>query len=354
MTVETHKGILQEREGTRISRSDCHIALVPSLGLGDSLIYLVVANNLARAGYRVTMLSNHLAHFADWLPNFAVLPFPKPEETQSLAEGYDLVLSDCGGIVVGIDQEPLQLAKQYVFVGTLRVNPVCIQDHSARVEQRCGPEKAALMSALSRCAGPMRVVDDPCVTMVEQAVAFCRGKLAIEQASCDPGFSIPADFVARRYSQRVMLHPTSYNRKKNWPVQKYLRLAHRLKRQGYDPQFVLSPKERAEWSEHLGDAFLIPQFANVRELAAHLYESGYIIGNDSGVGHLAAALGVPVLTVYRKRRDGFCWRPGWGQNSVVRPRISLGAVKNAWMYFLSVGRVERAFERLVAKSEVRV
>ena len=52
MTVETHKGILQEREGTRISRSDCHIALVPSLGLGYSLIYLVVANNLARAGYR--------------------------------------------------------------------------------------------------------------------------------------------------------------------------------------------------------------------------------------------------------------------------------------------------------------
>ncbi|WP_192980422.1 glycosyltransferase family 9 protein [Pseudomonas sp. EggHat1] len=69
-----------------------------------------------------------------------------------------------------------------------------------------------------------------------------------------------------------------------------MRLAHRLKGQGYDPQFVLSPKERAEWSEHQGDAFLIPNFSNVRELAAYLYESGYIIGSDSGVGHLAAAL----------------------------------------------------------------
>lgn len=39
-----------------------------------------------------------------------------------------------------------------------------------------------------------------------------------------------------------------------------------------------------------GDAFLIPHFSNVRELAAYLYESGYIIGSDSGVGHLAAAL----------------------------------------------------------------
>lgn len=354
MTVDVHKGTLQAREGTQVSHSDCRIALVPSLGLGDSLIYLVVANNLARAGYHVTMLSNHLAHFAEWLPNFAVLPFPPPEETQSLAEDYDLVLSDCGGIVVGLDQDMAQLAKQYVFVGTLRVAPAMIHDHSARVLLRCGAEKAALLQALSRCSGPLRVIDDPCVTMVEQAVAFCRSKLGLENASCDPGFVIPGDHAARRHPQRVMLHPTSYNRKKNWPARKYLRLAHRLKRQGYDPQFVLSPKERAEWSEHLGDAFPIPHFANARELAAYLYESGYIIGNDSGVGHLAAALGVPVLTVYRKRRDGFCWRPGWGKNAVVRPYISLGAVKNAWMYFLSVGQVERAFERLVATSEVNV
>ncbi|PZQ39214.1 MAG: hypothetical protein DI559_09145 [Ectopseudomonas oleovorans] len=35
---------------------------------------------------------------------------------------------------------------------------------------------------------------------------------------------------------------------------------------------------------------MIPHFSNVRELAAYLYESGYIIGSDSGVGHLAAAL----------------------------------------------------------------
>ncbi|TRO44483.1 hypothetical protein EQ831_04055 [Pseudomonas sp. ALS1279] len=99
---------------------------------------------------------------------------------------------------------------------------------------------------------------------------------------------------------------------------------------------------------------MIPHFSNVRELAAYLYESGYIIGSDSGVGLLAAALGVPALTVYRKRRDGFCWRPGWGHNAVVRPSVSIGAMRDAWIYSLSVGRVERAFERLVAKNEVSV
>ncbi|VXB08792.1 hypothetical protein PSEUDO8O_120272 [Pseudomonas sp. 8O] len=63
---------------------------------------------------------------------------------------------------------------------------------------------------------------------------------------------------------------------------------------------------------------------------------------------------MPVLTVYRKRRDGFCWRPGWGHNAVVGPSVSIGAMRDAWIYSLSVGRVERAFERLVAKNEVSV
>ena len=76
-----------------------------------------------------------------------------------------------------------------------------------------------------------------------------------------------------------------------------------------------------------------------------------MIGNDSGVGHLASALGVPVLTLFRKRRDGFCWRPGWGRNVVVRPVVSVGAFRNSWKRFLSVQRVKRAFDQLVRQHQ---
>lgn len=354
MTVEVHKRILQASAGAQIGRIDCHIALVPSMGLGDSLIYLIVASNLACAGYRVTVLSNHLAHLADWLPNIEVLPFPAAEHTARLSEDYDLVLADCGSIITRIEQDPISLARRFVFVGTLRVNPDYIHDHGDCLVQRVGVSKAEHMRALAACAGSLRVIDDDRITMVEQAVLFCRSRLRIQDASSDPGFIIPSTFIARRNVRRVMLHPTSYNRKKNWPAKKYLSLARRLRQQGFDPQFVLSPKERGEWAPVLGTEFFIPQFANSRELAAYLYESGYVIGNDSGVGHLASALGVPVLTIYRKRRDGFCWRPGWGANEVVRPSISLGAIKTAWMVFLSVGRVERAFQRLIARREAVV
>lgn len=351
MNVGANAGVARDSEGGAIGRPDCHIGVVPSMGLGDSLIYLVVANNLARAGYRVTMLSNHLAHLADWLPNIDILPFPSPEQMHGIEEAYDLVLSDCGGIIANLRKPPAWLAQRFVFVGTLRVDPQYVQDHGERLVARLGPDKAGLMRALAACAGPIRTLDDDSVTMVKQAVAFCRTRLALPDASAEVGFALPATLVARRHGRRVMLHPTSYNAKKNWPYEKYLRLARRLRGQGFEPQFVLSPKERAVWVSRFEPEFAVPQFANARELAAHLYESGYVIGNDSGVGHLASALGVPVLTLYRKRRDGFCWRPGWGDNEVVRPIISLGAIKHAWMVFLGVSRAERAFKRLVARCE---
>lgn len=354
MTVGANEGTLRAIATAVASRSDCHVAVVPSLGLGDSLIYLIVANNLARAGYSVTLLSNHLVHFAQWLPNIRVLPFPQPEQTQALADAYDLVLSDCGGIVTSLQQDPGCLAQRFVFVGTLRVHPDYLQDHSERLLACLGHDKARLMRELASCAGPIRTIDDDSLTMVEQAVAFCRGKLAIQNASAAVGFVVPPTLVARRHRRRVMLHPVSYNVKKNWPYEKYLRLARRLRQQGFDPQFVLSPKERDEWAPRFEAEFAVPQFANAQELAAYLYESGYVIGNDSGVGHLASALGVPVLTIYRKRRDGFCWRPGWGRNKVVRPYISMGAIKHAWMVFLSVSRVERAFKKFVARHEVAI
>lgn len=324
-------------------RNSCRIAVVPSMGLGDSLIYLVIANNLARAGYRVTMLSNHLAHFAPWLPDLEMLPFPEVEDTLGIADAYDLVMSDCGSIVTSAASDKARLAERFVFVGTLRVDTAYVHDHLPRLKQRVGADKASVMSRIATCAGPMRVLNDDSVSMVDQAVAFCQLKLGLGNASADPGFVMPHTLIPRRHPFRVMLHPTSYNEKKNWPHQKYLNLARRLRLNGYDPQFVISPKEFALWAPRLGEEFPIPRFANACELAAYLYESGYVVGNDSGVGHLASALGVPVLTLFRKRRDGFCWRPGWGRNVVVRPVISVGAFRNSWKRFLSVGRVEKAF-----------
>lgn len=329
--------------------ADCRIALVPSMGLGDGCIYLVLAANLARAGYQVTVLSNHFGALDEWLPLFEARPLPTPAETFAVLDAFDLVISDMGSMLTRHTEAAETLARRYVFVGTLKVDSRFVREPAAETLARLPAGKARLLAPLAAAAGPLRCIPDDSVSMVEQAVSFCRKRLGLAEASSDIGLQMASTLKHRRHANRVMLHPLSYNVKKNWPARKYLALARRLRAEGYEPQFVLSPKERCDHLEVFASEFEVPEFPDAKALAAYLYESGYVIGNDSGVGHLASALGVPVLTLYRKRRDGFCWRPGWGAGKVVRPVFSLNFMREKWAMFMSVNRVVRGFQVLSQK-----
>jgi len=321
------------------------------MGLGDGCIYLVLAANLARAGYQVTLFSNHLGALNDWFPLFDAQPLPAPENTFHALEDFDLVISDLGSMATRHGEAADTLARRYAFFGTLKVDPRFIEQPAVDALGQLSPDKASLLAPLAAAAGPLRCLSDDRITMVEQAVAFCRLRLGLVDAHDGVGLQVPATFKYRRYPLRVMLHPLSYNEKKNWPAHKYLVLARQLRDAGYHPQFVLSPKERRDHLEAFGSEFEIPEFSDAQALAAHLYESGYVIGNDSGVGHLASVLGIPVLTIYRKRRDGFCWRPGWGVGHVVRPVVSLGVLRDQWWRFVAVRHVLRGFHVLCERSE---
>ena len=70
------------------------------------------------------------------------------------------------------------------------------------------------------------------------------------------------------------------------------------------------------------------------------YESGAVIANDSGNGHLASFLGVPVVTIYRKRNPKFHWRPDWASATVVCPRLTLPGFRgDIWKPFVGVSDV---------------
>lgn len=84
----------------------------------------------------------------------------------------------------------------------------------------------------------------------------------------------------------VVIHPFSGSLRKNWPLELYRELAARL---SCPVQWTAGPEEE------LDEAI---RFANLQELADWIAGSHLYIGNDSGITHLAAAAGVPVLALF--------------------------------------------------------
>ncbi len=143
--------------------------------------------------------------------------------------------------------------------------------------------------------------------------------------------AIPRIECPRAAGEYVVIHPFSGSEKKNWPLERYRELACRLNcREGTDysvPDLKLSSfggipgVDRAVcpllWcagpEERLEDAM---RFENLYDLAGWLAGARLYIGNDSGITHLAAAVGTPVVALFGPT-DPAIWGPRGNRVSIV-------------------------------------
>lgn len=86
----------------------------------------------------------------------------------------------------------------------------------------------------------------------------------------------------------AVIHPFSGSPRKNWPIEKFRDVARRL-------QSLLPVRWCAGPSEPLEEAVRVE---DLYELACWLAGARLYIGNDSGITHLAAAAGAPVVAVF--------------------------------------------------------
>ncbi len=107
---------------------------------------------------------------------------------------------------------------------------------------------------------------------------------------------IPCSAVRGNFA---VIHPFSGSPRKNWPLKRFRMLARGLERRmpvrwctGVDDP----PVEGAE------------RFDDLYELACWLAQASLYIGNDSGITHLAAAVGTPVLAIFGPT-DPAVWAP---------------------------------------------
>jgi hypothetical protein len=127
----------------------------------------------------------------------------------------------------------------------------------------------------------------------------------------------------------VVIHPFSGSARKNWPLERFQELASRLP---CPARWCAGPDDP--------EAPGAVRMENLYQLGCWLRSARCFIGNDSGIGHLAAAVGTPVVTIF-----------GPMNPAVWAPRAERGAIVKGDLAALPVEVVLETALRVLADTE---
>jgi ADP-heptose:LPS heptosyltransferase len=138
----------------------------------------------------------------------------------------------------------------------------------------------------------------------------------------EPTFGLVVPEEERRHArelapaQAIHFSLCSNNALKEWPVEHHARLATRLRKSRPDLPILVSASARPREQERL-DAFFalvqdpqvrrLPSTLTIARLAAILERCAVHVGPDSGVVHLAMAVGTSTVSLNRRRGDFASW-----------------------------------------------
>jgi len=127
---------------------------------------------------------------------------------------------------------------------------------------------------------------------------------------------LPVPEIQRSGSRKIWIHPGSGSLRKNWPFKNFLMLFGMLCKEGLEPAFIMGPAEKERMFPEIS-GFAVYSPPNLAELADLLVSGGGFIGNDSGVTHLAAFLGLPTASIFGPS-DPERWHPQGHSITVIR------------------------------------
>lgn len=297
-------------------------------GLGDGVNCLVLSHNLYLNGWTVETYQNTIGSMQNWFPHLPVQPYPDVDQLPAILDRYDrffVVHNDSSEFVKKLIEEGKRRFPEKLNVIYLYPSKNIVND---RYYSDC--------------------LTDPGLSVAGNMRRLCEHVLHLPKTVHSNGFKPSVEgLVHRKYPKRVVIHPTSGKASRSWPKENFIQLAEQIKKMGYDPVFIPGSND---WSD-LG--FPVELFPNLDCLARFIYESGFLIGNDSGPGHLASAIGIPTLTFCRGKKWSKMWAPSFGTgitlfpNSLI-PNISGFRFRDRyWKELITVGMARRAFARLI-------
>lgn len=292
-------------------------AVVSSSSLGDGLLMLIAAFYLKQNGYKVTVFHRLMHEMSSFFPDYDFQPYP--EKIADL-KSFDLAIMEHQTPVPFKDFEEELASFKNLYI-------LC-------------PRKIDLPSH------PQTILFQQDKSMA-QNIALSMAKI-LKQKEFFPinGITPPKNLTHQKYPERILLHPLSNNPLKNWRKKKFLRLYKDLQKKGLNPVFLMAPHEEDVWKK---EDVKIKTFPNYHELAAYVYESGFLIGNDSGPAHLASNLAIPSLVIAGNRRKMQLWRADFYPTRLIFPppfipNFKYFKIKDYyWPHFISTKKVFKAF-----------
>lgn len=283
-----------------MSQHDSNILLVHSGALGDFLLALHLTTEMKQCGARVNYLGR--------------------------AEHGELGVAG-GFLTRAYDIEHSGFHRLYTETTCPSDVSKLIEGHDLILVSSAHPQRNEISSMLAAASGARVIAFDPRTVESDEAhitqqwrnqIEDAGLKLTIQTAQLNwPAAEITQAGDLAKWKDgcaRIVIHPGSGGgTRKNWPIEQYVWLADELEQCGNrNVFFLLGPVEMETWDDiirsRLDRTMRCVTGLSLRECAAFIASADVFMGNDSGTGHLAAALGKRTLSVFGATSPSV-WRP---------------------------------------------
>jgi heptosyltransferase-1 len=168
---------------------------------------------------------------------------------------------------------------------------------------RCGLDYYSAREALASCFYQSRYFVAPAQHAITRTRELFAWSLGYAVPTQNPDYAIRKHFALENHVTKksvIFVHGTTWTTKE-WPEDYWIALAKRCVADGWAVQIPwgnTAEKLRAERiASHDAHIQVLPR-STLTELATLLLQASAVIAVDTGIGHLAAALSVPTISLY--------------------------------------------------------
>ncbi len=276
------------------------VAIICSETISDGLMMMVATHRLSCEGAHVITYHDKLHELHDWFQGYTFSPRIQLENLDSELSKFDLVILQYDGS---------QYAKEIAKSLSGQPRPMLSIFYPTYSKYTHPP------------LTPCDLVFDKQIPMVDNVALAVSSLLQARDHSKNNGLAAPSHLLHRRYKKRVAILPSPHIPKK------YDKIAEEVRKSGFDPIFISND--------------------NISLGASIIYESGFFIGPESDLCHLASNLHIPTLVVSGNKKPISLLKPGWLRGSFITfprwlPQFFLER-------FVLVSKVVSGFKKLALK-----